>query len=332
LPDLSVRLGDVELKNPVLCGSGEPTMTLEGLRAAIDAGAAAVVAKSANESDAARRQLAAAHYVLLDESWRELEWGPAPRSASLFNRSGLAPQPFGQWLEILAEADGYAREHDAYVVASLIVGDVEEAASLAREIEAAGLRWLELNVGAPHAEEATVGAIRAGAELVEPVRAATSLPLTVKLPGQGDVLGLVEAVREAGADHVCLAGRSLAFLPDLATRRPVLGTFGAIGGAWALPLTLRWIAKARARFGPDVPIVGTNGARDGADVARFLLTGATAVELTTAVMTDGFGALTRSLDELSRYLDAQGVTATELIGEAADAVMTYEEVAVRRDG
>src|SRR5438093_10743838 len=79
--DASVIAAGLELKNPVIAGSGEATMTREGILAALEAGAAAVVAKSINESDAAKRQLATAEYVLLDADWRGLPWGSAPRSA-----------------------------------------------------------------------------------------------------------------------------------------------------------------------------------------------------------------------------------------------------------
>ncbi len=90
--DLSVIVAGLPLKNPVVAGSGEATMTLEGITAALDAGAAAVVAKSTNESAAAKDQLAAAEYALLDDRWGTLpldlqdRGGPAPRSASLLNR------------------------------------------------------------------------------------------------------------------------------------------------------------------------------------------------------------------------------------------------------
>lgn len=334
--DLAVRLGALELKNPVLCGAGEHVMDGEALAAAVDAGAAAVVAKSANESEAARRQLASAEYVLLGEDWAPRAWGPAPRSATLLNRSGLVIAPFEEWLETLARADAYARGRDAYVVASLIPADLAELPRLARSVEEAGLRWLELNVGAPHGEEAAPGAIELASEparvraIVERARAATGLPLTVKLPGQGDVVALARTAQQAGADAVCIASRPLGFLPDLESRRPVLGTFAAVGGGWSLPLTLRWIAKTRLALGRDLPIVGTNGARDGLDVARFLLAGATAVELATAVLVEGFGVLERALIQLAGYLDRQGVDAREIVGEAADAVLTYEEVQAMR--
>ncbi len=333
--DLSISLGALELKNPVLCGSGEHVATYEAIVAALDAGAAAVVAKSANESEAAQRQLAGAEYALLDGEWRELEWGSAASSATLINRSGLVQAPLEEWLETLARADEHARARGAYVVASLVPAAPGELPRLARAVEAAGLRSLELNLGAPHAGEAAPGAISAAGDaetardLVSRVRVATALPLTVKLPGEGNPIELARAASEAGADAVCLVGRQLGFLPNLRTRRPLLGTFGAVGGGWALPLTLRWIAKTRLALGPELPIVGTNGARSGHDIARFLLAGASAVQLASAVLIEGPGALTRALDEFGRYLDDQGLDARELVGQAADTVETYEEATMR---
>jgi dihydroorotate dehydrogenase (NAD+) catalytic subunit len=335
VPELGVTLGSLPLKSPVVCGAGEHVADEQGLRAALDAGAAAVVAKSANESDAARRQWEARDHVLIDERRRVVDGAPAA-SISLFNRSGLVPLPWDEWLEVLARADAHARERAAYVVASVIPGDPSALPTLATEVEAAGLRWLELNLSAPHAGESRPGSVvradtpEGAAALTGAVRDRVSIPLTVKLSGDGaDVVALAAAARTAGADHVAMIGRQMAFLPDLATRRPVLGTFGAIGGGWALPLTLRWLAKTRLALGPGLPLVGTNGARDGGDVARLLLAGATAVQLATSVIVEGFDALRRVTDELRAYLEDEGLDARELVGQAADAATTYEEIAVR---
>jgi len=324
--DLRVTVAGLELRNPVVAGSGEGTATAEGIQACLDAGAAAVVAKSTNESEAAKAQLRASAYVVLDDELRPrpLGTGTLARGDTLFNRSGLLDEPFDEWVQTLARLDAAAG--DAYVVPSLIVSALDEAVAMAQAFERAGLRWLELNVAAPHAAEAAAGAIRAGAELVRPIRDAVSLPLSVK------VASVVQAgaAFEAGADAVVLSARVQGFLPDLETRRPVLGTFGAIGGAWAVPLTCRDLAKARAAFGREACLLGTNGARDGYDVARFLLSGARAAQLTSAVVVDGPTVLRRAIDQLSGYLDEQGLAAREVVGEAADAVLTYEEVALER--
>src|SRR5687768_9264190 len=113
--DLAMRLGSLALKSPLLCGAGEHVADEEGLRAAIDAGAAAVVAKSANESGAARRQWEVREGVLLDERRRVVDRAPAA-SVSLFNRSGLVPLPWDEWLGVLARADAHARGRTSYVV------------------------------------------------------------------------------------------------------------------------------------------------------------------------------------------------------------------------
>jgi len=323
--DLSVAVAGLELKNPVIAGSGEATATESDIRACLDAGAAAVVAKSFNESPAARAQLRAAEYIVLDEHLRARPLGPAGRTDSLFCRSGLLDVELEEWIETIARLDREAAARDAYVIPSLIVADLDQAADHAKAFGEAGVRWLELNVGAPHAEEAAAGSLRTGVELVARVRAAVSIPLTVKLRAGDSVADALAA----GADAVCVATRAMAFVPDLETRRPLLGTFAAIGGAWALPLSLREVAKAHLAH-PEASIVGTNGARDGFDVARFLLAGASAVAMTSAVITNGPFVLRRSLDELAGYCADHRVAARELVGEAARHVHTYEEVAIER--
>lgn len=323
--ELGVTVAGLELKNPVIAGSGEATASEPDIRACLDAGAAAVIAKSVNESPAARAQLRVAEYVLLDAWLRPRDLGPAARTDSLFCRSGLLDVELDSWVEMLAALDREAGSRGAYVVPSLIVADVDEAARTAAAFERGGLRWLELNVGAPHGEEAAPGAIRTGVELIAGIRAAVSIPLTVKLRARDSVA----AALAAGADAVCLATRALGFVPDLESRRPVLDTFAAIGGAWALPLTLREVAKARLAH-PEACIVGTNGARDGLDIARFLLAGASAVAMTSAVITEGPAVIARAIEQLSGYCDEQGVSARALIGEATGHVQTYEEVAVER--
>jgi len=78
--DLSIELGKIRLKNPLICASSEATMTAEDIRSAIDAGAAAVIAKSVNESVEAATQLSKADYVLLDENWQMIPWDLAEKA------------------------------------------------------------------------------------------------------------------------------------------------------------------------------------------------------------------------------------------------------------
>ncbi|MCU1733389.1 MULTISPECIES: dihydroorotate dehydrogenase [unclassified Pseudomonas] len=330
---LTTTLGQLTLKNPVICGAGEQTMTAAAIRAALDTGAGAVVAKSTNESAAAKAQLDKTDYVLLDAQWNPLPWDfNPPADASLFGRSGLVQRDFADWLDELVQLDHYARTLDAYVIPSLILSDLEQCADYARQIEQAGLRVLELNIGAPHGEEAAKGAIvlERGAERIETIvrriRQATTLPLWIKLTGQSeDVVGLAQAARRGGADSVVMMGRFMGFLPDLDSGLPLLGTSAAIGGSWALPLTARWLMLTRKAMADDYPLIATNGARTGLDVARFLLAGASATEMTSAVFTGGYGVLEKAIAELDAYVARRGSTVAQLLGSVADQVQTYQQ-------
>ena len=334
---LQTTIGSLRLKNPVICGSGEHTMTASGIRAALAAGAGAVVAKSVNESEAARRQLDKTDYALLDSAWNRLPWDfHPPPDAQLFCRSGLYQGTFDQWLDLIIALDREAIRNDSFVVPSVILSDLEQCVRHVTRIAEAGLRLVEVNIGAPHADEAARGAIvlERDAERVEQitrrVRAATALPLWIKLTGQSEnVAALAEAARRGGADAVIMMGRFLGFLPDLETQAPLLGTSAAIGGPWALPLTARWIALTRKKLGPDYPLIATNGARNGRDVARFLLAGACATEMSSTIQAGGYRVISQSIAELQDYLQRCDASAAEILGRAADRLATYADQADR---
>jgi dihydroorotate dehydrogenase (NAD+) catalytic subunit len=338
LSTLRIKLGELALRNPVICASGEHTLTESGIRAALVAGAAVVVAKSFNESEAAKTQLAHTDYALFSPAWERLAW-PAParpgdgafRQSNLLCRSGLQPRPFDDWLAAIASLDREARTMDAYVAASIILADLNAAVAMAKQVEAAGLRLLEFNVGTPYADEAAHGGVtteRSAARVREQVAAITAavrIPVWVKLTGQSEnVAALAQGAREGGAAAVIMIGRALGMLPDLATMAPTLGTNLGYGGAWSLPLTCYWLARSRKRIGPAFPLIGTNGARSGEDVARMMLAGASAVEMGSAVMTGGFGVIGEAIGALSRYLVHHRCSARDIVGKAADRLESFE--------
>ncbi|HEV7268263.1 MAG TPA: dihydroorotate dehydrogenase [Falsiroseomonas sp.] len=331
MPDTWITVGGITLANPVIIGSGDHVMTAGALRAARATGAGAVVAKSINENEAAKRQLDGSDHVLLDSAWRPLPWDfDPPPDAMLFGRSGLHQMDSDAWIAEVAAQDREAAQEGRYVIGSIILAGLDAACDLARRCQAAGIRVLELNIGAPHGDEAVKGAIiqeRAAhrvQEITQALRAAVTIPLWIKLTGQSeDVAALAAAAKEGGADAVIVMGRFMALVPDVETRAPMLGTAGAIGGPWALALTCRWLAHTRKRVGKDFPLLGTNGARSGLDVARFLLAGARAVEMTSAVMAGGFGVAAHAVQDFSDYLARTGGSAQDLVGLAADRQVGY---------
>ena len=318
---LITRIGALTLPNPVICGSGEPVMTEAGIRAALAAGAAGVIAKSVNERPEAGRQLDLADYVTLDVAG----------ARCLFNRSGLTFRETREWFQSIAAIDRDAARMGRFVAASIVFAGAEGAVAIAGMARAAGLRVLELNVGAPHASEAAAGAIaqetdpaRLRALVTEVRRAAGGMALWVKLTGLSpDLPALATAARDGGADAVCMMGRFMAMMPDLETFAPVLGTSAAYGGGWALPIVCRFLALSRRAAGADFPLMGTNGARSGQDVARMALAGASGVEVLSIVMHEGFGALSRMIAELDAFLLSRALRFPDLVGRTADQLTAY---------
>ncbi len=332
--NLGVTIGALRLKNPLIAGAAEHLIEEAGVRAALHAGAAVVVMKSTNEVDAAKAQLEAAEYAVFDETWQRREWNAsAPSAAFIACRSGLYPGSFDQWLESVSRLDREAAKSDAYVAASLILGDLQHAIKLARQIQDAGLRLLELNIGTPYASQAAKGAVATEllpervSCIVSAVRGAVSMPLWVKISGQSErVPELARAAFAAGADSVVMAGRLLGLIPDLDTMRPVLETTLGVGGSWNLPLTCHWLALSRVAVGRDKPLIATNGIQSGLDIARVMLAGAGAAEISSPIMLRGFDLIERSLAELKDYLSRKEIVAQDLIGRAADARKTFAEM------
>jgi dihydroorotate dehydrogenase (NAD+) catalytic subunit len=330
---LHTRVGGLLLSNPVICGAGEHVMTRSGIQAALASGAAGVIAKSVNESVAAARQLDFADYAAIAPDGEWVSWTDADAHRdSLLCRSGLAQVSPESWFPMLGELDRRAARTGQFVAASLVLGDPVRAGELAGLAGASGVRVLELNVGAPHAAEATSGAISALhdpaqlAAVVDQVKRACGGHLWVKLgcaPENHPMLA--RAAQEAGADAVTLMGRFMALVPDLDSLLPTLGTSAAYGGRWALPITCRALALTRRATGQDYPLIGTNGARTGLDVARLVLSGASAVELASVVMQHGFAALAAIRSELAVWLQEHHLTIQEMIGLTADRTQRYTD-------
>ena len=138
-PATQVEIGRIRLKNPLIAGSAKHLIEADGVRAALRAGAGAVVVKSTNRSQAARDQLQRAEYMVLDADWRPVAWGPqTPAHACIACRSGLTPQSFDAWLAQTIELDREAKALDAYAVASLIFDEIGSTVEMARAVEQAG--------------------------------------------------------------------------------------------------------------------------------------------------------------------------------------------------
>ena len=159
-----------------------------------------------------------------------------------------------------------------------------------------------------------------------------TIPLWVKLSGQSErVPELARAAFDAGADAVTMAGRSLGLIPDLDTQAPMLGTSLGIGGFWNLPLTCHWLAlTAHARSARTRPLIGTNGAQSGLDIARMMLAGASAVAIASPVMLRGYDLIVATRSPSSTPISSDKThEAADLVGLAADRRKTFADMPLR---
>jgi dihydroorotate dehydrogenase (NAD+) catalytic subunit len=147
------------------------------------------------------------------------------------------------------------------------------------------------------------------AQVVQVVRRHTApdVPVLAKLsPDVTDIVAIARSVREAGADGLSMINTLLGMVIDPDTMRPLLGGMtGGLSGPAIRPVAVRAVWQVHAAY-PDLPILGMGGIRTGRDAFEFLLAGASAVSVGTAVFNDP-SALARISAELRGLLAARGI-------------------------
>ena len=212
------------------------------------------------------------------------------------------------------------------VIANIAGETVNDYADLAARLDGVpGVSGLEMNISCPNVESGMEFGVdpRAAAEVTVAVRRQSGLPLIVKLtPNVNDIVGIAQAVADAGADALTLINTYPAMKIDVRTRRPALGWgSGGLSGPALKPIAIRLVYQvARA---VSVPIIGCGGITTGEDAVEFLMAGASAVQVGTATFTNPRAALD-VLEGIEAFMRDTGVESVgELIGAALpDVAMT----------
>lgn len=183
-----------------------------------------------------------------------------------------------------------ARVYGTNVIASIAGDTVEEFVEVARRLEAAeGIAAVELNISCPNVKRGGMAFgvdAEAAAEVVRGVRAVTARPVIAKLtPNVTDIAEIAVACEAAGATAVSLINTFSAMVIDMETRRPILSAnFGGLSGPAIRPAAvLRVYQVAQA---VRIPVIGMGGIWEARDAVEFLLAGASAVAVGTAVFSD----------------------------------------------
>jgi dihydroorotate dehydrogenase (NAD+) catalytic subunit len=304
MADLSVRIGSLQLRNPVIAASGCFGYGLE-YASSIDLsmlGGVAVKGLFLNERDGHPPQ-------------RIVE-----TPSGMLNAIGL--QGIGVH-RFVTERLPELRRLGATTIVNVCGSTIDEYCEVSRVLsDHEGVHAIELNISCPNIKE---GGIQFGCSLtgtydvVSAVRKVTRLPLIPKLtPNVTDVASFARSAAEAGADAVSLVNTFLAMAIDVETRRPKLSNvLGGLSGPAIRPIAIRMVWECRNAV--KLPILGMGGIASAVDALEFIIAGASAVQIGTANFVDPFiwsKVITGIDDYLTRHK----------IARVADLVGTMETV------
>ena len=177
-------------------------------------------------------------------------------------------------------------------IANVCGSTIDEYVEVTRRFDDSPIDAMEINISCPNVKE---GGVQFGnypdmsARVVAACRKATKKPLITKLsPNQTDIRENARLCIEAGSDGLAVINTISGMAIDLKTRRPVIGNVqGGVSGPAIKPIALLMVKKVYEVAGPKrVPIIGQGGIASAADALEFLIAGATAVGVGTALFHD----------------------------------------------
>jgi dihydroorotate dehydrogenase (NAD+) catalytic subunit len=297
--DLGVKLGPLQLKNPVLCASGTFGYGLE----------------YADIVDLARLGGVSVKGLSLEPR----RGNPPPRicetPAGMLNSIGLANIGYARFVDDVLPR---LRELGVTVIVNTYGTTLEEFAELARRFERQpGVAALEVNISCPNVKAGGMHfgvAPEPAAAVTRAVREQTALPVIVKLsPEAASIVEVAQAAREAGADALSLINTIRGMCIDVETRRPRLGgVYGGLSGPAIRPVAVRMVHEVHKAV--DAPLIGIGGITCLRDALEFLLAGASAIQIGTASYTDPTTAI-RVIDDLQAWCDGRGLVPGDLVGK-----------------
>jgi dihydroorotate dehydrogenase (NAD+) catalytic subunit len=299
--DLSVRLGKLELKNPVVTASGTFASGREFADFVDVNRLGAIVTKGVSS-----------------EPWLG---NASPRIAEtasgMLNSIGL--QNPGVEAFVARDLAWLAENAPATPVIVNVSGhSVEDYVRVIERLEAEPrVDAYEVNISCPNVDAGGMAfgtSCASAATVTRACRAVTERTLIVKLsPNVTDIVEIARSVEAEGADALSLINTLLGMAIDAETRRPKLArVVGGLSGPAIKPVALRMVWQVAKAV--RVPIVGMGGVMDATDAIEFLLAGATAVAVGTANFVDP-SATMRVVDGLTEYCHRHGVASiSDLIG------------------
>jgi len=298
---LNVNLAGLRLDNPTMLASGILGYSTETLESIAESGAGAVVTKSVGLKP--RKGYANPTVV--------------QSHCSLINAIGLPNPGIDEFTKDIRMAKSVLK---VPLIISVYGFSAEEYALVAGKAVKAGADAVELNVSCPHVKEtgSEIGQKpEVLAEVVRKVKAVVDKPVFIKLsPKVSEIAEIAEVAVKAGADALTAINTVKAMAIDVETAKPILSNRkGGLSGPAIKPIAIRCVYEIYERV--KVPIIGCGGITGWRDAVEFMLAGATALQIGTAIALKGpavFKAVAKGIDA---YLKRKGFrSVNEIVGLA----------------
>lgn len=302
--DLTTTYLGLTLRSPVVASASPVTARLDTLRAAVDAGAGAVVLPSLFEEQVRQEELrdlaiTERHEHAFSEATSYLPGGP--------------DVDFGGTAPYLRQVERAAEALDVPVIASLNGSTPGGWTGIARSMETAGAAAIELNVYAVPGRTSLSGpdVESRHLDIVGDVVAAVSVPVAVKLsPFFSSTAAMAATLVETGVRGLVLFNRFVQ--PDVDTETLTVEPSPTLSSREEGRLARTWIALLHKRLG-DTSLAGTTGVEDARDVAAYLLAGADIVMTASALLRHGPGYTGELVTGLEDWMSRKGFASLDAV-------------------
>ncbi|WP_268541315.1 dihydroorotate dehydrogenase [Candidatus Nitrosotenuis cloacae] len=297
-PDLSVSIGPISLPRPAMLASGILGISLEVFGRIYRSGAGAVVSKS-----------------LSKEPW---EGYPNPTIVGIkggyLNAVGLSNPGAPYFAKMISQ------NTEVPIIVSLVGSIEDDFEFMVKQFENSKVTAYELNLSCPHVEK--VG-LEVGddpnlvTKIVRRVKSVTNVPVIAKVGlGTTNYLDTVRASIEGGADAITAINTIRAMGIDVETQRPLLShKIGGLSGTSIRPVAVRCVYEIASKY--DIPVIGCGGISTWDDALEFILAGASAVQVGSAVGDGWIDVFSEINDGIANYMKRKGYSKiSEMVGLA----------------
>ena len=306
MSDLSTKLVGIPLKNPLVLASGIMGVSASSMKFVEENGAGAVTMKSVGPEERKGHKNPTVY------SWGE----------GLTNAVGLSNPGIDNALDEMKEA---LKRLDVPLILSVFGGTTDEFAQMAAKVAPLNPPILEINLSCPNVQDSHGRMFALDPKKTEETVTAVkkeigNIPLFAKLtPDSPDIVDVAKAAEAAGANGITAVNTVSGLIIDIDTRRPILtNKYGGISGKAIKPIAVRAVYNLYKAV--QVPIIGTGGVTTGADALEFIMAGATAVGVGSAVYNRGVDVFSKITTEMSEWMEKHSVTSLDELRGAAHAV------------